>query len=47
MSITLNKNLDTKQLAKAYQEKKRLQIPDFLEASEADKLFEALTLKTP
>ncbi|MCH7806445.1 MAG: hypothetical protein IH995_04800 [Proteobacteria bacterium] len=47
MSITLNKNLDPKQLAKAYQEKERLQIPDFLEASEAGRLFEALTLKTP
>jgi Rps23 Pro-64 3,4-dihydroxylase Tpa1-like proline 4-hydroxylase len=47
MSITLNKNLDTKQLAKAYKGKKRLQIPDFLEASEADQLYEVLTLKTP
>ena len=47
MSITLNKNLDAKQLAKAYKEKKRLQIPDFLDAAAADKIYQGLTVNTP
>jgi len=45
--MTLNKNLDTKALAKAYKVNKRLQIPDFLETATADKIYQVLTTKTP
>jgi len=47
MTITLNKKLDAKQLAKTFKETGRLQIHDFLDPKAAEEIYTALTVNTP